>query len=104
MTLPTRTPAPPSATVMEQVRERVDADESLAVEAGLLVIAALEGNAALTQALAADGSAAEAVATAADPDTVSASSAATGVFVNSIGVQGLGVIYVSAHWGRAQRT
>ena len=88
MTLPTRTPAPPSATVMEQVRERVDADESLAVEAGLLVIAALEGNAALTQALAADGSAAEAVATAADPDTVSASSAATGVFVNSIGVQG----------------
>ena len=76
------------ATLMDQVRERVDADESLAVEAGLLVMAALESDAALTQALAGDGSHAAAVSTVADPDTVSASKAATGVFVNRIAVQG----------------
>ena len=34
-----------------QVRDRVDADEQLDVEAGLLVLAALEGDAALDRAL-----------------------------------------------------
>lgn len=75
------------ATLLEQVRAAIDADESLAVEAGLLVMAALEGGAALAQALATDGSGGEVVAATADPDTVSASGVATGVFVNSIAVQ-----------------
>ena len=80
-------------TLTDQVRARVDADESLAVEAGLLVMAALEGDAALAWVLDTSGShgtpAATAVAEApAGAPTKSASSAATGVFVNSIAVQG----------------
>ena len=80
------------STLMDQVRARVDADESLAVEAGLLIMAALEGDVALTQALSADGSHAAPISTAADARTASVSKAATGVFVNSIAVQGFGGI------------
>ena len=76
-----------SATVMDQVRARVDADESLAVEPGLLIMAALESDATLMNALTGDGSQAE-VSTVADASTASASRATTGVFVNSIAVQG----------------
>ena len=76
------------ATLMDQVRAGVNSDESLAVEAGLLVLAALKGDVALTQALAADGSHAAPISTAADARTASVSKVATGVFVNSITVQG----------------
>ena len=77
-----------SATVMDQVRARVDADESLAVEPGLLIMAALENDASLTNALTGDGSRAAAASAIAVAPTVAASRAATGVFVNSIAVQG----------------
>ena len=76
-----------SATVMDQVRARVDADESLAVEPGLLIMAALESDATLMNALTGDGSQVE-VSPVADAPTASASRATTGVFVNSIAVQG----------------
>ena len=61
------------ATLMDQVRAGVDSDESLAVEAGLLVLAALKGDVALTQALATDGSHAAPISTAADARTASVS-------------------------------
>ena len=73
---------------MDQVRAGVDSDESLAVEAGLLVMAALKSDEVLTQALAADGNHAAPISSAADARTASVSKAATGVFVNSIAVQG----------------
>ena len=76
------------ATLIDQVRARIDADTALAVEVGLLVIAALEGDAALMQALAGEGSLPASVSTAADEDTQSADRPATGVFVNRIAVQG----------------
>ena len=54
-----------------QVRARMDADEQLDVEAGLLVLAALEGGEALDQALVEDAGGRE-PPTAAEPDPVHA--------------------------------
>jgi len=56
MTLPAQTPNAPGTTLNEQVRARIDTDTALAVDVGLLVIAALEGEAALVQALAGEES------------------------------------------------
>ncbi|MXZ70762.1 MAG: AAA family ATPase [Acidobacteria bacterium] len=75
-------------TLVEQVRSRVDADERLPVEAGLLVMAALEGDTALAEALDAGGSHPTHTEPAGGSPTPSASNAATGVFVNRIAVQG----------------
>ena len=77
-----------STTLMDQVRERVDADESLSVEAGLLVMAALESDEAVAHALTRDGDEAEPVSNSPSGRTASARQAATGVFVNRIAVQG----------------
>ena len=77
-----------SSILIEQVRARVDADDQLAVEAGLLVLAALDGRDALERALAEDP-AVHAQPTAlprtapALPDRVSASA-----YLESISVQG----------------
>ncbi len=77
-----------AGTLTDQVRERIDDDGSLAVEAGLLVMAALEGDASLTQALAGEASPATAVAKAGEPAPKSPSQTSSGVYVNRIAVQG----------------
>lgn len=76
-------------TLLDRVQAEISADESLTAAAGRLVTAAIEGDDALYQALVADGT------TEAFPDrtgdearTSFAGEAATGVFLNSIAVQG----------------
>ena len=88
MTLPDQMPNAGGTTLTDHVRARIDADTALAVDVGLLVIAALEGDATLMQALAGDRSHAASVSTAVDEVTESADRPATGVFVNRIAVQG----------------
>ena len=74
--------------LLDQVRANVDADETLPVEAGLYVIAALEGEAALEQALSGEGRDAETNLGVAAAGSGSTNAPGTGVFVNSIAVQG----------------
>ena len=80
-------------TLRDQVRANVDADEALTVEAGLCVIAALEGGVALEQALSGEGTDPKsdlgaAAGVDADAGVGSTNAPPTGVFVNTIAVQG----------------
>ncbi len=74
-----------SAALTAQVRARVDADEELDVEAGLLVLGALEGDEALDRALSEDADAAEARPDA-EADAVQAP--ARRAYLDKISVQG----------------
>ena len=73
------------SALIAEVRERVDADEELDVGAGLLVLAALEGDAALHQALVEDaGGTGPPAAAEVDP----AYAPATRAYLDTISVQG----------------
>ena len=74
-----------SAALTAQVRARMDADEELDVEAGLLVLGALEGDAALDRALSEEAGPAEARSNA-EADVVQA--AAKRAYLETISVQG----------------
>ena len=78
-----------SAILIEQVRARLDADDELAVEVGLLVLAALDGREALERALAEDAPA-PTDAVSDSVGTVHARSPQTSAkaYLHSISVQG----------------
>ena len=73
------------SALITQVRAGVDADEQLDVEAGLLVLAALEGDEALDQALVEDGGSRE-PPPATEPDPAHAQ--ARRAYLDTISVQG----------------
>lgn len=78
-------------TLLDRVQAEIGADESLTAEAGLLVMTAIEGDDALDRALAADDNLRNLLPpdrTGDEARTSFAGKAATGVFLNSIAVQG----------------
>ena len=78
-----------SNALIEQVRARVDADDQLPVEAGLLVLAALEGEEALERALAEDApETAQATTTAANTEPTTPDGPPASAYLDAISVQG----------------
>ena len=86
-----------SAALTAQVRARMDADEKLEVEAGLLVLGALEGDAALDRALSEEAGPAEARPEAEEASAVQAP--AKRAYLDKISVQGFRGIGISCDLG-----